>query len=59
MKKPYDDMSLPFYRNKSVKAAKQLGYPNSTIEKIKNAKSQHEITRLMTTARQASSDKQL
>lgn len=42
---PYDRMA--------IEAATQLGYPSSVIKQIKAAKSDDEISRIMTTARNA------
>lgn len=37
----------------AIRIAKQLGYNSNIIERIKNAKSEIEITRIMKTAREA------
>ena len=39
------------YRKESIKAAEQLGYDASVIEKIKKASTEYEITRILTEAR--------
>lgn len=39
------------YKKNALKAAKQLGYGKAVVEKIKAAKTDGEIARIMTTAR--------
>lgn len=39
------------YKRKALTAAKELGYDNEVVEKIKSAKSDAEIERIMNTAR--------
>lgn len=41
-------------KDKAIKAAKQLGYGNGTINQIKEAKTPEEISRIMCTARKRS-----
>lgn len=41
------------YKRKATKAAKELGYEDEVIERIKNAISVPEVARIMTTARKA------
>lgn len=45
------------YRDIALTAAKQLGYGNAVIEKIKAAKDDTEIERIMVTARKKNFDK--
>lgn len=41
------------YRRHIIKIAKELYYNDSVIEQLKNAKTENEMTRIMTTAREA------
>ena len=41
------------YKDFAIRAAKELKYPEGTIDKIKLAKSDGEIARIMKTAREA------
>ena len=41
-------------KDKAIKAAKQLGYGNGTINQLKEAESPEEISRIMCTARKRS-----
>ena len=43
---------MPRYISKAIKIAKQLYYTEATIEAIKNAKSENEVTRILLGARQ-------
>ena len=39
------------YKKKAIKAALELQYPEEVVEAIKNAKTQNEVIRILTTAR--------
>lgn len=54
MSKSVESTSLQEYRKYAIKAAKELRYDESCIHKIKQAKSEGEIARIMLTARQRS-----
>lgn len=41
------------HKKSTIEIARDLMYPKEVIEKIKNAKTSNEITRIMTTQRQA------
>lgn len=47
------------YRDIALTAARQLGYGNTVIEKIKEAKDDAEIERIMVTARKKTFDKDI
>ena len=40
------------YKSDAIRIARQLYYTETTIEAIKNAKSENEVTRILITARQ-------
>lgn len=44
------------FKKQAKKAARQLGYPNSVIDKIEAAKTEVEISRIMATARKEKFD---
>lgn len=44
------------FKKQAKKAARQLGYPNSVIDRIENADSEEEINRIMATARKEKFD---
>lgn len=44
-------LDLEIYRTQSLEIAKDLGYPNEILDKINAAKTETEITRIFTTAR--------
>ena len=43
--------SLKLYKNDAIKAAKELFYGEDVIKQIKEAKSAHEISKIMSKAR--------
>ena len=45
------DEEFDFYKKAAIKAAKDLGYGNVAVGKIKNAKTEAEIQRIMITER--------
>lgn len=52
----YNELSDKRYKKFALKAAKELGYSDEVIERIKNAESDFEVSRIMTTARKRSLD---
>lgn len=44
------------YRRQAIQAAKDLGYSDSVINRIKHAKTDNEITQIMASARNADCD---
>ena len=50
------EKSFKASKKESIKAAKELGYTHDVIERIKNAENDHEITRILITARKAEND---
>lgn len=53
MKKKREQMS---YKDQAIEAAKDLGYGATVIDRIKNAKTDFEISRIMTSARKNNLD---
>ena len=47
-------MIMSGWKKKAIKAAKELDYSEEVIEAIRSAKTQNEITRILTTARRRS-----
>lgn len=47
------------YKNAAIKAAKELGYGEEVVEKIKAAKSDSDVGRIMITARKYHTNKDI
>lgn len=47
----YQHYNMKEYRKESIRTAKELGYDNSVISKIKTAKTEREITDILAKAR--------